>query len=204
MKMLLLLAASIFVLVAGSSNAQIVAETFDSDLSAWPLNKSGIIVEDPFDETNSVLTFQAANAIYDLKSDSIYCDAEATYVFSFRYLGLPGPQSAQDNCGGYISIQTTPLIGYDWDTTPCEVAYEGDLVDDGQWHSYELQFQLSDLGGAPGDPIYIAIEDWNGAASACPPDATVGDVFFDDVILAPAGTVSTTDSEWGSVKALYR
>ena len=78
------------------------------------------------------------------------------------------------------------------------------MIDDGQWHTYEMEFHVGDIGGSGSVPIYIAIEDWDGAASACPPNDTVGDVFFDDVILTPYGTIPNHTNTWSSLKAAYK
>jgi len=184
------------------AQAQVFSDDFEGDLSAWFLNKDAVIVQDPLDPENNVVTFVSPNNTFDLLSEPLVLDPGITYRMSICHLGLETPESLPGNFGGYIGLRAG-LTGYFWETTPCDPNTQGDLIDDGQWHCYEWLFIRADLTSDPTAPIEIMVEDWDGAASVCPPNATSGDVFFDNILVEEYEVIPVGAGSWGTLKSAY-
>lgn len=178
-------------------------EDFETDLSRWDVPGHGVLVPDPLNPGNQVLSFTHTAAGGDMWSMALPVDASTTYVLSFRYLGYGG---GGGDTGGYLWL-VDPLYGNVsscpvWGTHPDNSNYE--LIDDRQWHTYQIVFQVTDYFDPIGGTLQITCEDWNGAAGIDPPPNIAGDAFFDDIQLYELGAVANEIACWGSVKALYR
>lgn len=199
---LLLLALSCTLPTATRSQAVLLDEDFEGDLSAWATVGHGTLVADPLDPNNQVLTFDATANSGNMWSNPMPVTAGTTYVFQFRYLGNAGGADT----GGYLWL-VDPLYGNVascpvWGTQPENSNYE--LIDDGQWHTYQLVFQVTDYFNPPSGELAITVEDWDGAAGSNPPPNVAGDAFFDDMQVYELGAVAVEGASWGSVKASYR
>ena len=184
------------------AQAVLLDEDFEGDLSAWSTVGHGVIVADPLDSGNSVLTFTATANSGNMWSVPMSVTAGATYVLRFRYLGNAGGADT----GGYLWL-VDPLYGNHpscpvWGTQPENSNYE--LIDDGQWHTYQLEFQVTDFFVPMGGLLTVTIEDWDGAASSNPPPNTAGDALFDDIQIYELGAVSSESVTWGDMKSIYR
>ena len=200
-----MLLLSFFLATACSGQTVFLDESFDGGLSAWANPGWGVVVFDPLDLTdiNWVLAFTRTGNTGDLFSPVFTVEPGATYVLSFRYLGHGGGADT----GGYLWLYD-PALGIEnpgnpvWGTQPENCDYE--LIDDGQWHTYTLQFTPADLFGASSGEIVLTLEDWDGAAGSNPPPNVAGDAFFDDIQLYQLGAVEDEGASLGKVKALYR
>jgi len=93
-KSLLLFLALLFV---SKVNATILfSDDFESDLSQWQSNISGVIVPDPI-EGDSALSFTSVVFGGDIFSPLLNNPYGGQYILSFDYLG-----TCNDNCGGFI------------------------------------------------------------------------------------------------------
>ncbi len=163
-------------------------EDFEGDLSQWVGKVGeahhGIIVDDPLRPDNLVLTFTARNWAGDMFGPEISVIPGQKYVLSFEYLGVPGYGPA-DNLGGFIGFaEDRPgfhrwLAGTEW----CCGAEDAPLVDDGEWHTYSLEF---DPYTAPdgtyrvpsNNTIRVMLEDFARSSGGL-----AGDVAFDNILL---------------------
>jgi len=177
-------------------------DEFEGDLSVWETFGYGIIVVDPLDPSNHALSFTQTAAAGNMFTPAFICNPLSTYVISFRYLGNAGGEDT----GGYLWL-IDPLYGNVdscpvWGTQPENSNYE--LIDDGQWHQYQLAFQVTDFFDPIGGTLQITVEDWNGSAGSNPPPNIAGDALFDYIRLYELGAVENEAASWGKVKALFR
>lgn len=199
--MVLLMLVCVFPVVSQSQAIQL-DEDFESDLSAWQSVGYGIIVADPLNPSNQVLSFTGTANSGNMWSYPFPVDTGRTYVISFRYLGNAGGADT----GGYLWL-VDPLYGNVascpvWGTQPDNSTYE--LIDDGQWHTYQLEFQVTDFFNPPSGELMLTVEDWDGAAGSDPPPNIAGDAFFDDIQIFEMGTVETESITWGQLKFIFR
>jgi hypothetical protein len=197
-------AAILVVLIPLTVSAQVVfSDDFEGGLGQWSGKNlgghSGVIVVDPHNPENHVVTFMQTTDRGDIFSQEIHVTNGEMLVLHFDYLGLPVVNSIPGSYGGFV--------GYADDTDPetqrgCWLAAtdpisEADpiLIDDGTWHSYTVIFDPYDIFTPVGGVIRIKVQDHI--------DPT-GDVFFDNFLVERLGPVATKESTWGRVKALYR
>jgi len=178
------LVCAVFTILPASAFTQSVFlnDNFEGDLSEWESLGYGVVVADPINPGNHVLSFTNTAAAGNMFTPAYECLPGATYVFSFRYLGNAGGEDT----GGYIWLYD-PADPYSpenpvWGTQPENSMFE--LIDDGQWHGYQLMFQCSDYFDPFSGQIKLTVEDWNGnGASGWGPPDLAGDAFFDDIAL---------------------
>ena len=190
--------------IASRSTAQVVLfdDNFEGNLSAWSTPGYGVIVPDPLDAGNKVLSFSHTANSGNMWSSPLSVSAGTIYVFSFRYLG----NADGSDSGGYLwlvdpaygNVATCPV----WGTHPANANVE--LIDDGQWHSYQLTFAVTDFFAPMSGQLQVTVEDWDGAAGVSPPANVAGDAFFDDIQIYELGAVPSDVSTWGELKASFR
>lgn len=141
----------------------------------------GLVVADPLNPANQVLTFSGVNYSGDIFS-ATYLDVSLPrqYVLSFDFLGFP---SEVEN-GGFIGIGAAPTsdseqfwIGGTYPgalTAPASVATV--LTVDGAWHHYEIDItEIIETEGLT--ETLLMVEDWFNYGSV------PGDAFFDNISL---------------------
>jgi hypothetical protein len=133
-------------------------DDFESDLSQWSSNRSGVIVTDPIEADNS-LSFSLLSSGGDIVSIPIN-NPTGQYILSFDYLGTCG----NSDCGGFIGYEPGDV----WVAGTGSFRRLYDLEDTGQWEHYSLSFTgpLS---------ISLQVEDFSGSGGVA------GDVYFDNI-----------------------
>ncbi len=169
--------------VACASHADIVySEDFESGLSLWTGKQggahSGLIVSDPLNDFNNVLSFSGLVGGGDMFSqDLIELGADQSYRISFDYLGLPTRLTRDNDSGGYVGFSGSNTSSHSWLWATGSASGASDvLVDDGQWHSYQFDFTTANLG--VGDSVRLMLEDFSGSGGVS------GDAFFDNLEIA--------------------
>jgi len=177
--------------VASAANADIVySEDFESGLSLWTGKQggahSGLIVSDPLDGFDNVLSFTGLVGGGDLfTKDLIELEADQSYRISFDYLGLPTHLTRDNDSGGYVGFSGSNTRSHSWHWATGSASGAKDvLVDDGQWRSYHFDFTTADLG--LGTSVRLMLEDYSGSGGVS------GDAFFDNLEIAtvPAPTTA--------------
>jgi hypothetical protein len=163
----------------------ILSDDFESGtLSQWTGQNggstSGLITADPLNPTNHVLTFTAVTFggdIFGVPPHTVNGSVQRI-VLSFDFLGIPSSAPP----GGFAGIATSNangaffLAGTDPTALDAPPPVATQLVADGQWHHYEIDF--SALAAANNfTNIQVTLEDF-GAGGSVP-----GDIFFDNVNL---------------------
>ena len=214
--------AMVTLLGAASLDAQVIfSDDFENGLIQWVGKNggahNGVVVADPLDATNTVLTFTGLSGAGDVYSTELAVDDDAVYELWFDYLGLAQEGSPPGNYGGYIGVSDqTP--GYGDLICTCEffggtitdvgqvpwTPPQVELIDDGTWHSYAIPFQpfqLNDFVPTNGT-IRVMVEDWNGGGLV--PTGVPGDAYFDNIRVVRLAPVPVEMSTWGAIKTLYR
>ena len=191
-----------FVPALSQSQEVLLNDDFEGDLSAWETVGFGVIVPDPVDPGNHALSFTGTTNSGNMWSFPLPVNSNTTYVISFRYLGNAGGADT----GGYLWL-VDPMYGNVdscpvWGTQPENSTYE--LIDDGQWHTYQLEFHVTDFFDPASGELLVTVEDWDGAAGSNPPPNIAGDAFFDDIQIYELGAVATESKAWGELKSLFR
>ena len=102
-------AIALSALTSAASADIIFNDNFENGLSQW-IGKNGgahtgVLVIDPFDNQNTVLTFNGLNAAGDMfLVDTLTIDPNETYRLSFDYLGLAQESSRPGDTGGYVGF----------------------------------------------------------------------------------------------------
>ena len=138
--------------------ATIFFDDFESDLSNWSSNLSGVIVSDPI-ESGNALSFSRLWAGGDIISVSMN-NPNGKYILSFDYLGSCGTS----DCGGYIGFEPGDVWLAGTGTYPKSY----DLDDTGQWVHYSFTFTAS-------TSIALQVEDYSGSGGVA------GDIYFDNI-----------------------
>jgi len=180
---LLSIAASAVVINAAGADVHF-QDNFESGLGQWTGKNSGahhgVLVIDPFDQQNTVLSFNRLISAGDLfSSDTLTLDANESYILSFDYLGLATERTRQGDTGGYVgfSVDTPGHHSWQWATGTVSGAQDV-LIDDGSWHSYEFEFTAADLG--IGNSVHLMLEDFRGSRGVA------GDAYFDNISFGTA------------------
>jgi hypothetical protein len=154
----------------------------DKKWTGFPgLISSAVVVPDPLDNTglNQVLTFTKLAGGGDLLSRNPVVTAPGTFLIKFDYLGLPQNGSGSNGLGGFVGVfQPGNELQELWIAMVAgEGGYQplegGALIEDGQWHSYEVIIDTQ--GVIWNGPFGIKFEDWNGAGGVA------GDAYFDNI-----------------------
>lgn len=162
---------------AGAVANPLFIEDFESDLSLWTGKNNGVhngvIVADPLNAGNHVLSFSATASGGDIFTIAAFdLVAGQQYTVSFDYLGLPS--QIPGGAGGFAGLSQaypgTHLWYYGTNSTSGAAPI---LVDDGQWHTYTYDFIApSSIGGS----IHLMFEDYGYSAAS-----VAGDALFDNV-----------------------
>jgi len=186
----------------------LLSENCESDFSHWVGQSEGahdgLIVPDPLNPANHVITFSALADTGDIFSVELPSYVLHIYWSEFDYLGLPKEGSPEGNTGGRIGITDgTPGSAVVWlaGTIITEPYYQEKLIDDGQWHSYSIPFVPEAIPGIAENGFRVMIEDWCGQ----PPDlpqGVPGDAFFDDISVWEHH-VPTENMSWGAIKGMF-
>lgn len=195
--------------VAASPQDMILfTDGFEGDMSQWIGQgggaHSGVIVPDPLNPANHVLTFTALADGGDIFSAQYPAYHGFVFLLSFDYLGLPKEGTPDANTGGKVGVtQDTPGSPSFWeDATVDEPCIWEELIDDGTWHSYMIPFFPECVPEFKAGGFRVMLEDWCGR----PPDmpqGVPGDAFFDNVQLY-IHEVGVQESSWGAIKAIFR
>ncbi|MDY0357637.1 MAG: hypothetical protein RBR19_17275 [Sedimentisphaerales bacterium] len=152
-------------------------EDFESDLSQWTGKNNGahhgVIVADPLNAGNNVLSFSATASGGDIFTIAAFdLVAGQQYTISFDYLGLPSQIAG--GAGGFAGLSQaypgTHLWYYGTNSTSGAAPI---LVDDGQWHTYTYDFIAP---SSIGSSIHLMFEDFSYSAAS-----VAGDALFDNV-----------------------
>lgn len=149
------------------------AEDFEGDLSNWidrnPSNPESIIVADPLNSGNNVLSFARLGSGGSIFTAD-FMTTTGDFTVSFDYLGLPGQGGNTGDLGGYFGISQALPGSHYWVAGTGSFPFEINLIDDGSWHTYNLTFS-----SPIGQTVRLMFEDWDGSGGVA------GDVFFDNV-----------------------
>lgn len=177
---------------ATATHAQVTlfADNFEAgNLNLWTGHyggpNDGLIVSDPLNPTNHVLTFTAVNYGGDVFS-AVPLSADGTYqqlILSFDFLALPLGGVVPPEYGGFAGINTDTigiapfwLAGTYWPEVNVPSPVATLLATDGHWHHYSIDFtQVAVANNLTS--FRVLLEDWGGLGSI------PGDVFFDNVKL---------------------
>ncbi len=180
----------------------IFTEDFETDLSHWfgesGGGHNGLILPDPLDPNNHVLSFSALKYFGDIFSQEFYSGRLLVFGLFFDYLGYPKAGTPEGNTGGRIGI--TNVLQWLAATTGEPELLE--LIDDGQWHTYSIGFfagydPVTEVG-----TFRVMIQDWCGQPPAYP-QGVPGDAFFDNIKIYQ-GHVPVESRSWGAIKEMYR
>ena len=168
----LLAGALLATIVGQAAHAAIVsaiADNFEGNLSQWNPVGQGVIVVDPLNSANHVLSFTGTAAGGDILSAN-QVQASATYQLSFDYLGTVG--TFRDVGGGFIGTNgPTEAWLYGDSHYPVSV---GLFANDGQWHHYSTTLTNAQVGG----PLTLKMEDYDQSGPSA------NNAFFDNVSLS--------------------
>lgn len=173
-----------------TAGTAIFTENFSNGLGSWTGKNGGghhaVIVEDPLNPGNDVLSFTGLNISGDVFTSTLLpVGGYSKVLIEFDYLGLAKSGSVADNFGGFlgISIDLNPGVGA-WLAGTEQSAANGlgfngiHLVDDGQWHRYSVN--IAPLLSANGiSQVHLLLEDWQDAGGVA------GDAFFDNLTVRP-------------------
>jgi hypothetical protein len=171
-------------LVASSASATTVFfDDFEGNLGAWEGNGSGhtgVIVSDPLDASNNVLSFTSISSGGDIFTSATFSSPQNQYRISFDYLGTPGLGGVANNLGGFIGYSQDFPGTHNWIAgTSSNSGAADSLVDDGTWQHVQIDFV------AGFSPFHLLVEDYSGSGGIA------GDVYFDNITLVAIPEPST-------------
>ena len=155
---------------------------------------SGVIVADPLDPSNHVVTFTSVTFGGDMfgMPQHVVNGSVQRIVLSFDFLGLPTGETPPPEFGGFAGISTefaaSPffLAGTAISGVDAPPPFATQLVADGQWHHYEIDF--SELAVSSNfTNIQVTLEDFGGNGSV------PGDVYFDNISLTATFNTALID-----------
>lgn len=167
-------------------------DSFESGLGQWNGNwggsKNGLLIADPFDSSNTVLSFTDTEIFGDTYTPTLNLTLDTTYQVSFDYLGLhlsdhsySSSGAYNSNTGGSVGFASSGFRGKSWHWgTDDHYGHSEVLVEDGQWHSYSFDFTAADLGGETS--VRLFLQDLTAAGP-------IGDAFFDNISIRTAPSV---------------
>lgn len=140
--------------------ALLFSDSFQGTLAQWTTVGSGVIVTDPLNGGNSVLSFTSLRSGGDIFSPSISAPA-GTYRLSFDVLGTCGASG----CGAAIGVDAPneQWLADDSGSAPTQITQTG------QWLHVDLAFTSFSSS------FVLKAEDWLGVAGPA------GDVYFDNI-----------------------
>ena len=168
-----------------------------TNLTQWigkdGLPSNGLIVPDPLNPANHVLTFTAVNSYGDTYSAMpLNVSRSRPYILSFDFLGVPDPNNPTRENGGFIGIAQAPASDAEhfWIagtfpgalTVPPPVATT--LIADGTWHHYDIDFTSVVVSNDLTQTL-LMVEDWFNFGSV------PGDAFFDNIRVVGVFDINT-------------
>lgn len=166
MKHLLLIAAVMAAFTTQASAAVLFADDFQTDLSQWGSNASGVIVAAP--GGGNALSFTTTRGGGDLFGASGFAATGGNFHISFDYLGTCGGSS----CGGFLGFNNpaeTWLAGSGNYPTP------NPITETGTWQTISFDFSSA-------SPIVLKLEDFSSASDY----GAANNVFFRNLVLSEA------------------
>ena len=180
------------------ANIILFQDNFESgNLNKWTgkdgAPSNGLIVSDPLNPANHVLTFTAVNSYGDTYSAMpLDVSRPRPYILSFDFLGVPDPNDPARQNGGFIGIAEAPTSDAEqfWIagtypgaiTVPSPVATV--LVPDGVWHHYDIDFTSVVVSNNLAQTL-VMVEDWFNFGSV------PGDAFFDNIRVVGVFDINT-------------
>jgi hypothetical protein len=165
---------------SGAGADLLFQDDFESDLSAWTGKSggghNGVIVADPLDPDNHVLTFTKRNSYGDIFTAEVFTLIPgSTYTISFDYLGLPN--DLPGGSGGFAGIADgDDDYNHMWYYSTLGVSNANPiLIDDGAWRHYQYTFTAPvalRYSDSYSDCIRLMFEDFVGIP---------GDAYFDNI-----------------------
>jgi len=181
-------------LAATTSTARADLELFHEDFESGDLTQwtgkidephSGVIVPDPLNPANQVLTFTQVAVVGDIfTAEKFDLSGPRRYILSFDFLGLPVGDAAPAEYGGFVGLTAEPtrtaehywVAGTAPDALNVAPEIATELIADGVWRRYEID--ITDIVRTSGlTQIHLMLEDWLERESI------PGDVFFDNIKL---------------------
>ena len=171
--------------------APLFVDDFEGNLAAWTGQTAlggahnGIIVVDPLNAGNNVLSFSALGSAGDVFTVQQFALTPGlTYQISFDYLGDPTQGGVPGDLGGFAGISQDFAGPHTWYYATAGISGAADaLVDNGVWAHYIFQFTVPvsfSSGGGSGSNIRLMFEDFVGSGGVA------GDVYFDNVQISEA------------------
>jgi hypothetical protein len=120
--------------------------------------------------------FGSSNSRFgDVFSPEIRIVSSESHILTFDYLGLPSAQGVPGNLGGFAGIaDETPGTLHRWMAgTTLESGAFIELIDDGSWHTYEIEFTPSSFFETSDGAIRLMFEEWFRT------EGIPGDAFFE-------------------------
>lgn len=194
----LLHAAFMSVCIVGTSHASpMFTDDFENGLGQW-IGKSGgahhgIVVNDPLNAGNHVLTFTQLNSGGDIYSPLFSLTSGTTYRASFDYLGLAVKGSVLGDLGGATGLSDGSPVHLMWYNGTAGGNYATPLVDDGKWHHYTYDFTGPIIWGGHngvGNSTRLMFQDYLFSGGVA------GDAYFDNVQLSSVSPVPEPSSAW--------
>jgi len=162
-----------------------LSQDFEGDLTGWSGESGGshggVIVPDPMEGGNNVLSFTATGSGAAIFSPEIALGPDDTLLLTFDYLGNP-PQYGES--GGRLGLAGSNYADTQWLAgTSGLTGSTTILADDGLWSSYRITFEPPDSFIRETGAIRLVITD-----AGDPADNT----YFDNVVLSVAATILET------------
>lgn len=150
-------------------------DDFETGLNGWTGKNNGwtggVIVDDPLNTGNNVLSFSRTVGGGDIFSIDTFNEPDGDYILSFDYLGTCG----DGDCGGYVGISTGYPDSHRWLAgTGSASGATASIPDTGQWEHVEISFNTGM------QDFHLMLEDFSGSG------AGAGDAFFDNIRLTDA------------------
>ena len=172
---------------AVAADTVLFQENFESgNLNQWASGHHGIIVADPLQPTNHVLTFTALNAAGDIFTAAALPvgNSNQQYILKFDYLGLATSNSGPFGLGGFVGLWVSGTEPHYWIAGTTEAGLNTPwsvlLRDDGVWYHYEIDITpLIQSNGLA--EVHLMLEDWISSGGV------PGDAYFDNIQLVAIG-----------------
>jgi hypothetical protein len=170
--------------VVNAADAILFHEDFESgDLDQWAAGHHGVVVLDPLQAANHVLTFTSLNAGGDIFTAASLPVGESNkqYFVSFDYLGIfTNGSSPFAGLGGFFGIFVSGTEPHYWiagtDVIGLNTSLGIQLMDDDMWHHYEINITPL-IRENHLTQVHLMLEDWISSGGVA------GDAYFDNIQL---------------------
>lgn len=151
-----------------ASAAVLFSDNFQTNLSQWGANHSGVIVTAP--GGGKALAFTDTIGGGDIFAASTISSLSGNYHISFEYLGKCGQG---ESCGGFLGFNNA--AGETWLSGSGPYSNPHPITETGGWQTISFDFSSS-------SPFRLKIEDWNGASDG----PTPGNAYFRNLVVSGA------------------